>query len=65
MVGRPRGEDRVKITLSLPEAVVMAAKIHAIEQRKTLSGLIEELLRKELEKKHLCAAEEGDSYRTT
>ena len=65
MVARPKGEDKVKLTLTLPEDVIMQAKIHAIEQRKTLSGLIEELLRKELGKKFLRAAEPGEPYRTT
>ena len=65
MVARPRKEDQVKLTLSMPETLVMQAKIHAIEQRKTLSGLIEDLLREELGKKSLRAAEEGEPYRTT
>ena len=65
MVARPKGEDKVKLTLTLPEDVIMQGKIHAIEQRTTLSGLIEELLRKELGKKISRAAEEGEPYRTT
>ena len=65
MVARPRKEGQVKLTLSLSEKIVMQAKIHAIEQRTTLSGLIEELLREELGKKFLRAAEEGEPYRTT
>ena len=65
MVARPKGEDKVKLTLTLPEDVIMQSKIHAIETRRTLSGLIEDLLRAELGKKFLRAAEEGEPYRTT
>ena len=57
MAPRPRKEGLVKLTLSLNERVVLNAKIHALEQRKTLSGLIEELLRAELGKKFLRVAE--------
>ena len=65
MVARPRKEDHVKLTLTMSETVIMQAKIHAIEQRTTLSDLIEGLLRSELEKKFLRAAEKGEPYRTT
>ena len=65
MVARPKGPDKIKLSLMLPEDVIMQAKIHAIEQRTTLSDLIEGLLRSELEKKFLRAAEKGEPYRTT
>lgn len=48
MVARPRKEGQVKLTLTLQESIVMKAKIYAIEQRQTLSGLVEELLREKL-----------------
>ena len=48
LVARPKKEDQIKVNVSLPEDVVMKAKIYAIENRKTLSGVIEELLRDRL-----------------
>ena len=48
MAARPRKEDQVKVNISLPDDVLMKAKVFAIEHRQTFSGLIEELLREKL-----------------
>jgi hypothetical protein len=48
MVARPKKEGQVKVTISLPDSVILKAKIYAIENRKTVSGLIEELLKREI-----------------
>ena len=48
LVARPKKEGQIKLNVSLPEDLVMKAKIYAIENRKTLSGVIEELLRDRL-----------------
>lgn len=48
VVARPKKEGQIKLTVSLPETLSMKAKIYAIENRMTLSGLIEKLLRERL-----------------
>ena len=48
LVARPKKEGQIKLNVSLPEDVVMKANINAIENRNTLSGVIEELLRDRL-----------------
>ena len=40
----------MKLTLFLDEEVIIKAKIYALENKRSLSDLVEELLREKLEK---------------
>ena len=49
IVARQKKEGAVKLTLNMNEDVIIRAKIFALENKRSLSDLVEELLREKLE----------------
>ena len=49
IVARQKKEGAVKLTLHMNEDVIIRAKIYSLENKRSLSDLVEELLREKLE----------------